>query len=78
MHASRAGCIRRSSFGDGRVHLSGERVSNTWVTYPQVGDNPPNGGLIPHVASLSHGGEVKGGVWRKPRCRLGMGPRPIR
>ena len=28
---------------------SGERVRNTWVTYPRVGDNPPKGGLIPRT-----------------------------
>ena len=28
---------------------SGERVSNTWVTYPRVGDNQPKGWLIPHT-----------------------------
>ena len=27
---------------------SGERVSNTWVTYLKVGDNPGKLGLIPH------------------------------
>src|SRR5579875_3255887 len=27
---------------------SGERVSNTWVIYLQVGDNPGKPGLIPH------------------------------
>lgn len=27
---------------------SGERVSNAWVTYPEVGDNPGKLGLIPH------------------------------
>ena len=30
---------------------SGERVSNTYVTYPNVGDNSPKGGLIPHVVA---------------------------
>ena len=24
-------------------------MSNAWVIYPQVGDNPPKGGLIPNV-----------------------------
>ena len=28
--------------------LSGEWVSNTWVTYLRVGDNVPKGTLIPH------------------------------
>ncbi len=28
---------------------SGERVSNTWVICPKVGNNCPKGQLIPHV-----------------------------
>ncbi len=28
---------------------SGKRVSNTWVTYPGVGNNDPKGSLIPHL-----------------------------
>jgi hypothetical protein len=28
---------------------SGERVRNTWVTYPRVGNNQPKGWLIPHT-----------------------------
>ncbi len=31
---------------------SGERVSNTLVTCPEVGDNPSKGGLIPDVLTL--------------------------
>ena len=40
---------RLAPFGE-RV-LSGKRVSNTWVTYPQEGDNPGKPGLIPHNAT---------------------------
>ena len=29
------------------ILLSGERVSNTWVTYPKDWDNTPKGVLIP-------------------------------
>ncbi len=29
--------------------VSGGRVSNAWVTYPEEGDNPGKPGLIPHV-----------------------------
>ncbi len=29
--------------------VSGERVSNTWVICPKVGNNCPKGQLIPHV-----------------------------
>ena len=28
---------------------SGERVKNTWVTYPRVGNNPPKDGLMPRT-----------------------------
>jgi hypothetical protein len=41
---------------------SGGRVSNTWETCPQVGDNPPNGGLIPNVVHASHVARTKGGL----------------
>ena len=30
------------------LFTSGERVSNAWVTYLRVGDNTPNGVLIPN------------------------------
>ncbi len=32
---------------------SGERVKNTWVTYPRVGNNPPKGGLMPRTLPFS-------------------------
>ena len=41
-HASRT--RKPSSEGE----YSGERVSNAWVTYLRVGDNTPNGVLIPN------------------------------
>ena len=31
--------------------FSGARVRNTWATCPEMGDSPPKGGLIPHVAT---------------------------
>ncbi len=43
---------------------SGERVRNTWVTYPRVGDNPPKGGLIPRKLPILRD-------W-KESCPLGM------
>ena len=52
-HASRAG-----SPGDRAV--SGGRVSNAWVTYPRVRDNPSKGGLIPEGLRLGHPGGSKG------------------
>ena len=36
--------------------VSGERVSNTWVTYPEVGNNCSKGQLIPHEVRHSVGG----------------------
>ena len=36
--------------------VSGRRVSNTWVTYPKVGNNCSKGQLIPHVVRHSIGG----------------------
>ncbi len=43
---------------------SGVRVRNTWVTYPEVGDNPPKGGLIPNVVAPRMGGVLKAGILR--------------
>jgi hypothetical protein len=43
---------------------SGERVRNTWVTYPRVGDNPPKGELIPRTLPILRD-------W-KESCPLGM------
>jgi len=33
--------------------VSGERLSNAWVTCPEVGNNCPKGWLIPHVVISS-------------------------
>src|SRR5690348_13659584 len=49
---------------------SGERVSNTWATCPQLWDNPGKPGLIPDMTSS---GITRGGK----DFRLRMGPRPI-
>ncbi len=53
-----------------RGYSSGERVSNTWATCPQLWDNSGKPGLILDIHGLPHGG------WWKV-FRLGMGPRPI-
>jgi hypothetical protein len=53
------------------VHGSGERVSNTWITYLYVGDNSGKLGLIPHDIILGHLRMIKD-VSRKK-----MDPRPI-
>ena len=38
-----------------RGYTSGERVSNTWVTCPQLWDKPGKPGLIPDIHFASHG-----------------------
>jgi hypothetical protein len=53
-----------------RGYTSGERVSNTWATYPQLRDKPGKLGLIPDMTTCRM---VCGGKF----FRLGMGPRPI-
>ncbi len=53
------------SLGMKRLVESGERVSNAWVIYPEVGDNPPKGGLIPHTVSSGRKLERKGGLCLK-------------
>ncbi len=39
-------------------------MSNAWVTYPQAGDNPPKGGLIPNVDAPGIRGRLKAGILR--------------
>jgi hypothetical protein len=51
-------------------YSSGERVSNTWATYPQLWDNSGKPGLIPDTTSFG----IVGG---EKLLRLRMGPRPI-
>ena len=59
---------RGLAFGRGP---SGEWVSNTLVTYPEVGNNPGKLGLIPHVTQRVRG------LWLKGAIRFGRGLRPI-
>ncbi len=47
-----------------RLGESGVRVRTTWVTYPEVGDNLPKGGLIPDVVFLRMRGVPKAGILR--------------
>ena len=54
-HASRA---RK---GGQPPEYSGERVSNTWVTYLPVRNNPSKGGLIPDDVPVGHLMGTKGG-----------------
>ena len=62
-HASRTGSrvfnLRRENAVD-----SGGRVSNAWVIYPQVGDNPAKAGLIPNVVLRCISGQLKVGILR--------------
>src|SRR6476661_8930012 len=46
---------------------SGERVSNAWITCPEVGDNPGKLGLIPHDTERSKGARKGFRHWRGPR-----------
>ncbi len=43
--------------------VSGARVSNAWVIYPQIGDNPPKGGLIPNDILKTYVFRIKGGLY---------------
>jgi hypothetical protein len=54
----------------GYLTVSGGRVSNAWVTYPEEGDNLGKPRLIPHV-------DASFGVCLKGFARFRMGPRPI-
>ncbi len=47
-----------------RLGESGVRVRTTWVTYPEVGDNLPKGGLIPDVVFPRMRGVPKAGILR--------------
>jgi hypothetical protein len=67
-----AACLTHASRTDHPLRgvVSGERVSNTWVTCPRLWDNSGKPGLIPDmiVPRMGCGGK---GFWS------GMGPRPI-
>ncbi len=43
---------------------SGERVSNAWVTCPEVGDNLAKAGLIPDVVACRMARRLKVGILR--------------
>ena len=49
----------KSSEAARKGQSSGERVSNTWIIYPEVGDNSSKEGLIPHVI-VCYGRTFKG------------------
>ena len=54
-----------------RIEATGERVSNAYVTWPQMGDSPGKLGLIPHKILIWHHINIKGEI------RLWMGVRSI-
>ena len=62
-------CKSRGS-GDVAIHLpaTGARVSNTYATHPQQGDNPEKSGLIPRTPASGHPVAGKGVI----RLRTGM------
>ena len=59
----------------GLILKSGERVSNTWVTYPGIEDNPSKDGLILNKTTAPLGAGVKAGD--RKASRPWMGPRRI-
>ena len=63
-----AECIRHASRTNLRV--SGERVSNTWVTCLVVGNNSPKGELIPHNTFGENPNGKSSGAMRGARVRL--------
>ncbi len=46
--------------------VSGERVSNTWVICPKVGNNCPKGQLIPHVVRRKSEERDYVSLWDEP------------
>ena len=59
-----AACLTHASRTDLRV--SGKRVSNAWVTCPEVGNNSSKGELIPHVLVLSRHEESSNALLEGP------------
>ena len=59
-----AACLRHASRAERllREYSSGARVSNTWVIYLRVWDNPGKLGLIPDETTASSDAAVKGGL----------------
>ncbi len=47
-----------------RSQYSGARVSNAWVIYLRLGDNPSKGGLIPDNIPLALADWIKGGLYK--------------
>ena len=63
----------KSSEAGSNPQSSGERVSNAWITCPEVGDNPGKLGLIPHDVLRASAWGSKAGA----SLRIQRGPRPI-
>ncbi len=55
---------RDSGCPQGYFDDSGGRARNAWAICPQVGDNPPKGGLIPDVIPGRMAGKSKMGILR--------------
>ena len=62
--------VARDTLSSDRVE-SGDLVSTSWVTCPEVGDNPEKSGLIPHVDDKTSV------LSSKAVMRFRMGPTPI-
>ena len=63
-----AACLTHASRtrkGSQDPRYSGERVSNTWVTHPRVGNNLPKGGLIPNEDTGSSDSGSKADLFMK-------------
>src|ERR1035437_9106765 len=60
-----AACLTHASRANLRV--SGERVSNTWATCPELWDNPGKPGLIPDMTreDIFSGGKFFGSGWAR-------------
>ena len=58
------------SNGDLAIDPSGKRVSNTWVTYPGVGNNDPKGSLIPHTVERR---KIARSLWEGPAAHQVVG-----
>src|ERR1700755_1906684 len=71
-----AACLTHASRA--RLRSSGERVSNTWATCPELWDNSGKPGLIPDTTlrDISLGGKFFGSGWARglSACWWGNGP----
>ncbi len=52
-------------------------MRNAWVTYPEVGDNLPKGGLIPDVVVFRMEDSLKAGILRNLSLQEGPAPHQL-